>query len=79
VEEFIEMLVSKPESERKKKLGAKLFPLIKGMGYKESTKLTVWILDHMSHDVRTLAYMLNDPAGMRQIVTEAQTAIGGAR
>ncbi|KAJ2476884.1 hypothetical protein IWW56_004664 [Coemansia sp. RSA 2131] len=79
VEEFIEMLVSRPESERKKKLGAKLFPLIKGMGYKESTKLTVWILDHMSHDVRTLAYMLNDLAGMRQIVTEAQTAIGGAR
>ncbi|KAJ2620028.1 hypothetical protein H4R22_005339, partial [Coemansia sp. RSA 1290] len=75
-EEFIELLVSKPESERKKKLGSKLFPLIKGMGYKESTKLTVWILDHMSHDVRTLAYTLNSTAKLREIVAEAQAAIG---
>ncbi|KAJ2848210.1 hypothetical protein IWW36_003439 [Coemansia brasiliensis] len=78
-EEFIELLISKPESERKKKLGSKLFPLIKGMGYKESTKLTVWILDHMSHDVRTLAYTLNSPAELREIVAEAQAAITASK
>ncbi|KAJ2055682.1 hypothetical protein GGI17_006556 [Coemansia sp. S146] len=75
-EEYIELLLSKPENERKKKLGSKLFPLIKGMGYKESTKLTVWILDHMSHDVRTMAYTLNDSAKLRDIVNEAQQALG---
>ncbi|KAJ2485416.1 hypothetical protein IWW37_005947 [Coemansia sp. RSA 2050] len=75
-EEYIELLQSKPENERKKKLGSKLFPLIKGMGYKESTKLTVWILDHMSHDVRTMAYTLNDPAKLRDIVNEAQQSLG---
>ncbi|KAJ2805617.1 hypothetical protein H4R20_002018 [Coemansia guatemalensis] len=78
-EEYIEMLISKPESERKKKLGSKLFPLIKGMGYKESTKLTVWILEHMSHDVRTLAYTLNDSGKLRLVVNEAQNAISGLR
>ncbi|KAJ2076827.1 hypothetical protein H4R24_005483 [Coemansia sp. RSA 988] len=78
-EEYIEMLISKPESERKKKLGSKLFPLIKGMGYKESTKLTVWILEHMSHDVRTLAYTLNDSGKLRLVVNEAQGAISGLR
>ncbi|KAJ1656441.1 hypothetical protein GGF38_004578, partial [Coemansia sp. RSA 25] len=57
-------------------LGSKLFPLIKGMGYKESTKLTVWILDHMSHDVRTMAYTLNDSAKLRDIVQEAQQSLG---
>ncbi|KAJ2691937.1 hypothetical protein H4R19_006255, partial [Coemansia spiralis] len=76
-EEYIEMLISQPESERKKKLGSKLFPLIKGMGYKDSTRLTVWILAHMSQDVRALAYTLSDPAKLRQIVNEAQEAIGG--
>ncbi|KAI7831859.1 hypothetical protein BX661DRAFT_179403 [Kickxella alabastrina] len=76
VEEYIEMLLSKPENERKKKLGSKLFPLIKGMGHKESTKLTVWILDHMSHDVRSLAYTLNDPTKLYEIVEEAQKSIG---
>ncbi|KAJ2682852.1 hypothetical protein IWW39_005814 [Coemansia spiralis] len=75
-EEYIELLLSKPENERKKKLGSKLFPLIKGMGYKESTKLTVWILDHMSHDVRTMAYTLNDTAKLRDIVNEAQQSLG---
>ncbi|KAJ2823400.1 hypothetical protein GGI24_003687, partial [Coemansia furcata] len=75
-EEYIELLLSKPDNERKKKLGSKLFPLIKGMGYKESTKLTVWILDHMSHDVRTMAYTLNDSAKLRDIVNEAQQALG---
>ncbi|KAJ1730780.1 hypothetical protein LPJ61_002847 [Coemansia biformis] len=78
-EEYIEMLISKPESERKKKLGCKLFPLIKGMGYKDSTKLTVWILDHMGQDVRTLAYTLNDPAKLTQIIHEAQESITTAR
>ncbi|KAJ2797160.1 hypothetical protein H4R21_004428 [Coemansia helicoidea] len=75
-EEYIEMLMSQPESERRKKLGSKLFPLIKGMGYKDSTRLTVWILAHMSQDVRTLAYTLNDTAKLGQIVSEAQAAIG---
>ncbi|KAJ1953952.1 hypothetical protein GGI12_005899, partial [Dipsacomyces acuminosporus] len=74
-EEYIEMLLSKSENERKKKLGSKLFPLIKGMGYKESTKLTVWILDHMSQDVRSLAYTLNDRAKLREIVNEALRSI----
>ncbi|KAJ2849333.1 hypothetical protein GGI22_005553, partial [Coemansia erecta] len=74
-EEFIEMLLSKPENVRKMKLGSKLFPMIKGMGYSESTKLTVWILDHMGQDVRTLAYTLNDMARLREIVDEAQQAI----
>ncbi|KAJ2720912.1 hypothetical protein GGI07_004308 [Coemansia sp. Benny D115] len=74
-EEYIEMLLSKPENERKKKLGSRLFPLIKGMGYKESTKLTVWILDHMSHDVRSLAYMLNDTTRLCEVVEEAQQSI----
>ncbi|PIA13050.1 hypothetical protein COEREDRAFT_78242 [Coemansia reversa NRRL 1564] len=78
-EEYIEMLISMPENERKKKLGSKLFPLIKGMGYKESTKLTVWILEHMSHDVRTLAYTLNDSGKLRLVVNEAQRAISGLR
>ncbi|KAJ2295259.1 hypothetical protein IWW55_005507, partial [Coemansia sp. RSA 2706] len=73
IEDFIEMLISKPENERKKKLGSKLFPLIKSMGYKESTKLTVWILDHMSQDVRSLAYTMNDSARLHEIVAEAQT------
>ncbi|KAJ2608281.1 hypothetical protein H4S08_004512 [Coemansia sp. RSA 1365] len=79
IEEYIEMLISLPENERKKKLGSKLFPLIKGMGYKESTKLTVWILEHMSHDVRTLAYTLNDSGKLRLVVNEAQRAISGLR
>ncbi|KAJ2736999.1 hypothetical protein H4R23_001906 [Coemansia sp. Cherry 401B] len=79
IEEFIEMLISKPENERKKKLGSKLFPLIKSMGYKESTKLTVWILDHMSQDVRSLAYTMNDSARLHEIVAEAQTSINTSR
>ncbi|KAJ1665214.1 hypothetical protein IW140_003518 [Coemansia sp. RSA 1813] len=78
-EEFIEMLLSKAENVRKMKLGSKLFPMIKGMGYSESTKLTVWILDHMGQDVRTLAYTLNDTARLRQIVDEAQLAIGAGQ
>ncbi|KAI9500931.1 hypothetical protein BX070DRAFT_229109 [Coemansia spiralis] len=78
-EEFIEMLLSKPENVRKMKLGSKLFPMIKGMGYSESTKLTVWILDHMSQDVRTLAYTLNDISKLREIVDEAQQAISTGR
>ncbi|KAJ2552807.1 hypothetical protein EV175_003171 [Coemansia sp. RSA 1933] len=78
-EEFIEMLQSKPENVRKMKLGSKLFPMIKGMGYGESTKLTVWILDHMGQDVRTLAYTLNDTARLREIVDEAQRAISAGR
>ncbi|KAJ2156241.1 hypothetical protein GGF46_005318 [Coemansia sp. RSA 552] len=78
-EEFIELLVSKPENERKKKLGSKLFPLIKSMGYRESTKLTVWILDHMIHDVRSLAYTLNDAEQLRLVVAEAQAAIGASK
>ncbi|KAJ1815446.1 hypothetical protein LPJ75_002367 [Coemansia sp. RSA 2598] len=77
-EEFIEMLLSKTESERKTKLGSKLFPLIKGMGYRDSTKITVWILGHMSHDVRSLAYTLNDSAKLYALVEEAQGAINGA-
>ncbi|KAJ2869333.1 hypothetical protein FB639_004769, partial [Coemansia asiatica] len=77
-EEFIEMLLSKTESERKTKLGSKLFPLIKGMGYRDSTKITVWILGHMSHDVRSLAYTLNDSAKLYALVEEAQEAINGA-
>ncbi|KAJ2480964.1 hypothetical protein EV174_003592 [Coemansia sp. RSA 2320] len=78
-EEYIELLLSKPENERKKKLGSRLFPLIKGMGYKDSTKLTVWILDHMGHDVRTMAYTLNDPAKLCDIVNEAQQSLGAPK
>ncbi|KAJ1735155.1 hypothetical protein LPJ72_002014 [Coemansia sp. Benny D160-2] len=78
-EEFIEMLLSKPEGVRKMKLGSKLFPMVKGMGYSESTKLTVWILDHLGQDVRMLAYMLNDTARLREIVDQAQRAIGASR
>ncbi|KAJ2659777.1 hypothetical protein IWW48_003291 [Coemansia sp. RSA 1200] len=78
-EEFIEMLLSKPEGVRKMKLGSKLFPMVKGMGYSESTKLTVWILDHLGQDVRMLAYTLNDTARLREIVDQAQRAIGAAR
>ncbi|KAJ1723447.1 hypothetical protein LPJ53_002202 [Coemansia erecta] len=78
-EEFIELLLSKPESERKKKLGSKLFPLIKGMGYRDSTKITVWILDQMSHDVRSLAYILNDSAKLYAVVEEAQAAISAPK
>ncbi|KAJ2227912.1 hypothetical protein IWW45_006825, partial [Coemansia sp. RSA 485] len=78
IEDFIEMLLSKTESERKTKLGSKLFPLIKGMGYRDSTKITVWILGHMSHDVRSLAYTLNDSAKLYALVEEAQEAINGA-
>ncbi|KAJ1845316.1 hypothetical protein LPJ73_004894, partial [Coemansia sp. RSA 2703] len=79
IEEFIELLLSKPESERKKKLGSKLFPLIKGMGYRDSTKITVWILDQMSHDVRSLAYILNDSAKLYAVVEEAQAAINAPK
>ncbi|ORX67601.1 hypothetical protein DL89DRAFT_324352 [Linderina pennispora] len=79
VEEYIEMLLSKPDQERKKKLGSKLFPLIKGMGYKDSTKLTVWILEHMSQDVRALSYTMNDPVRLRDVVDEAKRSIDASR
>lgn len=75
-EDLIESLMLLSENERKKKLGSKLFPLIKGLGYKESTKLTVWILTNMSHDVRSLAYALNDQNKLGEMIREAQRALG---
>ncbi|KAJ1916752.1 hypothetical protein H4219_003622 [Mycoemilia scoparia] len=74
-EEFIELLMSKPEVERKQKLGSKLFPLIKGLGFKDCTKLTVWILDNMFNDIHNLAYSMNDPIRLQNIAKEAEKAL----
>ncbi|KAJ1680106.1 hypothetical protein EV182_000668 [Spiromyces aspiralis] len=75
IETYIETLMSKPENERKQKLGSKLFPLIKGLGFKNSTKLTVWILDNMSDDVPSLVYSMNDSIRLQNLVKDAQRTI----
>ncbi|PVU92360.1 hypothetical protein BB561_003874 [Smittium simulii] len=70
-EEYINLLLSKPESERKQKLGARLFPLIKGLGFQNPTKLTVWILENMLNDLKYLVYAMNDSIQLQQILKEA--------
>ncbi|KAJ1963843.1 hypothetical protein IWQ62_003098, partial [Dispira parvispora] len=75
IEEFIKSLLEKSGNERKQKLGSKLFPLIKRLGVRDSTKVTVWLLDN-KEDVRYLAYCIKDTVSLRQCVEEAQAALG---
>ncbi|KAJ1926675.1 hypothetical protein IWQ60_003590 [Tieghemiomyces parasiticus] len=75
IEALITQLFEKSGNERKQKLGSKLFPLVKGLGVKEATKVTVWLLDNKT-DVRFLAYALKDPIRLQQCVTEAHAALG---
>ncbi|PVZ99420.1 hypothetical protein BB558_004566 [Smittium angustum] len=77
-EKYIEMLLSKPESERKQKLGSRLFPLVKGLGFSNPTKLTVWILENMIGDLRKIAYALNDSIVLQGIVKGAAEKMNGA-
>ncbi|KAJ1653082.1 hypothetical protein IWQ61_006725 [Dispira simplex] len=75
IEAFIKTLLEKSGNERKQKLGSKLFPMIKGLGVRDSTKVTVWLLDN-KEDVRYLAYCIKDTVRLRQCVEEAQAVLG---
>ncbi|ORY03117.1 RNA-binding domain-containing protein [Basidiobolus meristosporus CBS 931.73] len=59
-EKFVSELNGKPESERKQKLGSKLFPVVKSLGIPEPSKVTVRLLDSLA--TRELVYLLNEPA-----------------
>ncbi|KAK9722005.1 hypothetical protein K7432_003010 [Basidiobolus ranarum] len=58
-EAFLSELSGKAESERKQKLGSKLFPIVKSLGIPEPSKVTVRLLD--SVETRELIYLLNEP------------------
>ncbi|ORY06944.1 RNA-binding domain-containing protein [Basidiobolus meristosporus CBS 931.73] len=58
-ERLVSELATKPEAERKQKLGSKLFPVVKSLGIPEPSKVTVRLLD--SVDTRELVYLLSEP------------------
>jgi hypothetical protein len=43
---FVDSLLDKPEHEQKQKLGERLFKVVKSFGFKNSPKITIYLLDH---------------------------------
>ncbi|OMH85919.1 Polyadenylate-binding protein, cytoplasmic and nuclear [Zancudomyces culisetae] len=63
-EKYIDTLSSLSPSDKKQKLGAKLFPLVKGLGFSSPTRLTVYILDLYLGD----AFAASNPSGLKRLV-----------
>ncbi|RUS15201.1 hypothetical protein BC937DRAFT_92759 [Endogone sp. FLAS-F59071] len=73
IEKFLTSIEDKSLSEKKQKLGDRLFPKVKDTGVKHAPKVTIRLLDTI--DLRELAHLMYDPNRLKERVDLASSSL----